>query len=348
MLTLRETLADQEHLDQLCADRLLKTSEVFAPNAFYGIDSILKAYAGLPAWYRLKAVVPHGVTLHPDALWQQEIDALLPAVLCYPPYREGAYTSRTDKNVVLSASPFLYLLALMEEQPRPVPSGTIFFPSHSTHHVTVQMEFERLADVLAALAAQYQPVTVCLYWRDYNLGYHLPFQRRGLRVVSAGHMFDRNFLSRFYHLCSLHRYAASNAFGSHLFYAVKTGCSYFHLDAVEYTRVADPAVLKRDVADLPPTEEAGFRSLFGTPRPAASDEQKRIVDYYLGAAYLKTPRELRRQLLQAEWSDKVSVSTPTRDGRRVTVPTAYLRGAALVRRAYMKIGRYLTRVQPDA
>jgi hypothetical protein len=44
-------------------------------------------------------------------------------------------------------------------------------------------------------------------------------------------MFDPRFLVRLHHLCSMHRYACSNELGSHLFYAVKAGCSYFIFQA---------------------------------------------------------------------------------------------------------------------
>ena len=30
-----------------------------------------------------------------------------------------------------------------------------------------------------------QPFTVCIYWHDYEQGMHKPFEKRGMRIVSA-------------------------------------------------------------------------------------------------------------------------------------------------------------------
>ena len=71
--TLDETLAAQSDLDALCRGRALETREIFAPNAFYGNDYVLKAYCGWPADRPLKLIVPHGVVFNRDYLWDSEM-----------------------------------------------------------------------------------------------------------------------------------------------------------------------------------------------------------------------------------------------------------------------------------
>ena len=44
--TLEQVLAEQNDLDHLCSDRPLMSREIFAGNAYYGMDLILKRYAG--------------------------------------------------------------------------------------------------------------------------------------------------------------------------------------------------------------------------------------------------------------------------------------------------------------
>lgn len=329
LLTLEDTLASQKDLGQLCADRPLQTNEMFAPNAYYGNDYVLKKYANLSQTYRLKAIIPHGFTPSEDFIWAAEAKAPLPVVLCWQPHRECVYISRTDKVVLRSASPFLYLVEILKGQPQPEKRGTIFFPAHSTHYVTAQMDFEAMAERLTQLGDEYKPITVCIYWRDFNLGHHLPFEKRGLPIVSAGHIYDPAFLFRFYHLCSMHRYAASNELGSQLFYSIKSGCSYFYLDKFETTLIASDQILKRDSATIPPATEAALKSLFSTPRPFTTAEQMRKVDYYLGTDYLKSPRSLRRQLLYAEMLDKFGFFVHNRGTTvRFMIPS-YYRGTAM-------------------
>ncbi len=326
LLTLKDTLASQKDLGQLCADRPLQTNEMFSPNSYYGNDYVLKKYANLSQTYRLKAIMPHGFTPSEDFIWAAEAKSPLPVVLCWQPHREHVYISQTDKFVLRSAAPFLYIVEMLKEQPQPERKGTIFFPVHSTHYVTAQMDFEATAERLTQLGDEYKPITVCIYWRDFNLGHHLPFEKRGLPIVSAGHMYDTAFLFRFYHLCSMHRYAASNELGSQLFYSVKSGCSYFYFDKLKTILVADDHILRRDTATVSSGIEVALKSLFNTPRPFITTEQMSRVDYYLGTDYLRSPKELRSQLLHAEMLDKFGFLVYNRGKKaRFVIPSYYRR-----------------------
>jgi hypothetical protein len=346
MLTLQGTLASQRDLEKLCADRPLRTREAFAPNAYYGNGRILKQYAGLPHTYSLKAVVPHGIVFDESFVWKTEARAPVPVVLCWPPYRKQAYATLAGNKVILSAAPFLYVAEMLKNQPQPPRQGTIFFPHHSTHHITAEMDCERLAEELVHLAAEYHPVTVCIYWRDYNLGHHRHFEKRGLRVVSAGHMFDPDFLFRFYHLCSIHRYASANGLGSNMFYSVKAGCSYFYLSGVVSRLVADDHVRERDISETPASTELALKALFSSRQPSATAEQLSEADYYLGADYLKSPADLRKQLLQAEVLDKTGFVSHTRAGdARLGAPAFLRRTARRVGRKLLTTGRRLSRAR---
>jgi hypothetical protein len=306
MLTLEQTLEQQKNLTHLCADRNQKTSEIFAGNAFYGIDIIIKKYAELPPNYPLKAILPHGINLSDDKVWEAELQSPLPTIWAYPPYRVQSYLkqphnySHTPKKVIPAASPFLYVIELLKNQPKPKRQGTIFFPFHSTHHIIVKMDDEALAEKLEQLPDNLKPITVCIYWKDYHLGRHIPFEKRGMRVVSAGHIYDPDFLFRFYHLCSLHQYASSNSLGSHLFYAVKAGCAYFHLNqALNYTLQGNDKFL-REFAPPPAIREEQLQKLFTTVHSEPTPEQMALVDEYLGARFVLYPEQMRLQLFAAE------------------------------------------------
>lgn len=325
MLTLQEALADQEDLIRLCADRPSATNEIFEPNAYYGNDLVLKEYAGLPQSYQLKVVIPHGVVLAQDEgwVWGLEAAAVLPVVLCYPPYRERSYREHTNKRVVLSAAPFLYVAEMLKNGPHPERNGTLFFPSHSTHWDTAYMDDELLAKQLSLLPDEYQPITICMYWRDFNLGRHLPFQNRGMKIVSAGHIYQNQyFLHRLYHLCSLHRYASGNSLGSHIFMSVTAGCSYFHFDKVAYSVKTGVDI---GLAETNHKIASDLTLLFSVPGVTMTDEQMATVDYYLGRRYLRSPTELRKQLQHAERLDKFGFGVRNRGRKTQVMPTYYRR-----------------------
>jgi hypothetical protein len=309
MLTLEETLAEQEDLHRLCADRSLKTRECFAPNAFYGYDFIFKTYADLPLDYPLKVVLPHGVSAAIAGVWDEEVKISLPVIFAYRDKMRDLYVQaskkfESPKKIVLAATPILYVLELLKDHPQPERKGTIFFPAHSAHFATVKMDFEALAEQLMQLDERYKPITVCVYWKDFNLGHHLPFQKRGMNIVSAGHVFEPYFLFRFYHLCSMHLYSAGNSSGSSLFYSVKSGCSFFYLDTINYSLEVDSQDPEKGRLSCNIGVKFASKSLFTSPRPSMTEEQMKVIDYYLGTDYFKSPQKLRRQLLHAELLDK--------------------------------------------
>jgi hypothetical protein len=300
LITLDDTLRDQQSLDELCADRQLASMEIFSPNSFYGIAQVIKQYASLESTYQLKVIIPHGLVLDDHYLWEAEKKSDLPVVWVYPEYRYTIYSHQTDKQLVHSASPFLYLQALYKDQPMPDKRGTLFFPHHSTHHVTAKMDFDQLATQLARLEEIYHPITVSIYWRDYILGHHRPFLQHGFRIVSSGHIYDPLFLHRLYHLFSCHRFVGGNGLGSHMFYAIKAGCTYFHLDTVSVTVQAEMGIVDRDISRVSESKSQYLGELFRYPQFFTTEAQSQIAEYYLGAKHFKTPKQLQAQLEEAE------------------------------------------------
>lgn len=326
LLTLEQTLADQEDLDSLCADRLLVTEEIFPGNAYYGCDRILKEYSGYSR--PLKVVVPHGIGLNDRYVWIAEAKALLPAIFYFNPNKRIACLQKTNKIVLPSASLFLYLIEMLKDHPKPPRKGTIFFPGHSTHYVKAEMDFERIATTLDRLDDEYKPVTVCLYWKDYLLGRHEAFRKKGMRVVSAGHMYDSYFFWRFYHLCSMHCYSATNYYTSAVFYSIKAGCSFFFLESFGY-RDEMEEVVRKEVSDAVEWEEALAAELevvFRIPLPVVTARQMELVDFYVGTAYFKSPEDLYQQLLEVEKCDiNLFFVRDSNGNKKFCIPTYYQR-----------------------
>lgn len=310
--TLDATLAAQVDLDTLCRERALETREIFAPNAFYGNDRVLKAYAGWPVDRPLKVIVPHGIVFNRDYLWESELRSSLPAVMVYPDYRVAAYRNASRKLVVAGTAPFEFVCRLMAERPGPQRKGTLFFPAHSTHGVTAQTDHGAIAERLGRLESRYHPVRICIYWKDYLAGRHLPYAARGLEVVSAGHMFDPSFMFRLYHLLSMHKYASSATEGSYIFYAVQSGCVYFHLPGFDVDLNANSAANRNDVCSHP--EAATVVSAFLGEFDQPTVRQRQLTVDFMGSANLPTPAALLNLLQQADRLDRYGVAR-SRPGR---------------------------------
>lgn len=230
MFTLEQTFKDQSDLDSLCKERELKTNEICSWNAFYGLDLILKEYAGFDPDYKLKMLIPHGIVFS-DKVSLYERYAKVTSVFNYSAHRQKPYKENTLKKIIPGNSPFLYVSDMLKTESEKMRSGTLFFLSHSTHHSITTPDFSSTIHNLKRLHEKYFPLTICIYWKDYQLGYHLPFVKEGFKVVSAGHIYDPNFLFRLFHLCSQYKYSSSNSIGSNLFYSIAAGCSFFYLEA---------------------------------------------------------------------------------------------------------------------
>lgn len=301
MIDFETAWADQEDLDRLLQPRKSPNQELYWPNNNYGLSRAVKEYAGYPIDKPLFAIVPHGVYLNVDgAAPALEVQNPLPAVLSFPEYVDDAYARTTNKMVIPSAAPFLYALANMGGcSPRQDRTGTVFFPQHSTAKVHVHAPLEEIAERLTQLPDEYQPVTVCAHWYDYSIGLHEPFARRGMRIVSAGHLTDDEFVYRLIHIMAAHRYAGSNALGSNAFYAIAVGMPYWIMDAPT-TVEADAGFPLSVPTERRAAENRRITSLFAELPTRVTPEQKQLAEYYLGQERFKSPAGLLADLKLAE------------------------------------------------
>lgn len=347
-ITLDKALSAQRNLDSLCRERVLETRELFAPNAYYGNDQALKAYCDWPADRPLKAIIPHGVVFNREYTWESERRSSLPVVLAYPGFRVPAYRKVTRKLVVPGTAPFVFVCRLMQQGPAPRRTGTLFFPAHSTHGVTVQTDHHAIAGRLSGLEPKFQPVRVCMYWKDYLAGRHLPYAARGLEIVSAGHMFDPSFMFRLYHLLSMHRFATSTTEGSYIFYAVQAGCVYFHLEGFGAESLPNTAANSDDVCTHP--EADAVISAFSGEFEEVTARQRQIVEAFMGSANIASPTRLRAILETADALDRYGLAPRLEGGGfHWHVPAALprsLRDAA--RRIHAGTVRWLTGAKADS
>lgn len=230
-----------EDLHSLCADRPEKTIEQFGPNCFYGNDFAYKKYYNIEPCVSLSYILPHSPFVYENLnyVWTLELNSSVKEIVCYSNFNVQKYKKaldilNIDKKLTLNAFPFLYVVDMMKSEEKQEKKGTVYFPSHSTHHIMDESDYEKLAVQLESLDPKYHPISVCVYWKDILLNRHLSFTKRGMKVVSAGHIFDPNFLFRLYEICSAHKYASSNRFGSHTMLSIASGCSFFMVNKEDF------------------------------------------------------------------------------------------------------------------
>jgi hypothetical protein len=286
-------------LVELCRDRRLVTPELHVPNDYYGHATVLKRWAGLPAGRSLKVAVEHGVPLS-GSIWQVDLNTEMPVFLCAGAAHARDYERRAGgRRRAVPIGPMFRYLPLVHA-PGPRQRLLVAFPSHSTHRVHAEYDVEGFADRIAELGRGFDRVRVCMYWRDVLQGRHLPFRERGLECVSAGHMYDVEFLPRLLEILRPASMVLSNELGSQLLIATLLGIPVLlRRDEVRY--LASPEVLADDAPPFLQQPVVGrILELFAEPRSEPSEEQRRLVEELCGAEHVRSPAELRALLEEAE------------------------------------------------
>jgi hypothetical protein len=322
----------------LCADRPLRTREIFKQNDFYGQAAVLKRYAGLPQAYRLKGVLEHGVVLG-ELMSPEERDARLSTIFSCSTRRAALQERQTRKRTMPIGFGYLYAVRLAEARLAAIPEserkGTLAFPCHSTRAIQAAFDHADYARRLAALPAGLQPVVVCMYWKNHLDGDWRRYAEQGLPIVSAGHIYDDQFLLRFHDLARRFRYACTNKIGTHLFQTIASGCRFFFLPSSDIAWDIPPdrlALLGRINPGYAETEAEAQR-LFAAPVDEITPAQREFAERFLGTSDLKSPAELRQILLMAEFCDKcLPLGERGVHGRSEAVPPFLSRPLAKLRR----------------
>jgi hypothetical protein len=296
-------LYDQTDLTRLCAERPLDWSEYAPMNEFHGNASILKRYAELPLERPLPFAVEHAIPYDLESAYEYDLNSGLSMFLAV--HEQSAALYKTGPITEAHAIGFTHLYAMelfdqLHPQAAPVERhGTIVFPDKSTLLMDTDFDRASFAARLAALPEEYQPVVVCVYWKDVVRGNHLPFEQAGLPVVTCGHLQDGDFLLRFHDLCRRFRYACANDIAGSFVLSILSGCHFFHLTGGPLTqRGKNEGSFEQDpTLDKPQKASCLLASPF-PPDDAAA--QRQLAEQLCGKAYQRSVEELRSLYLVAE------------------------------------------------
>ncbi|QWD72720.1 hypothetical protein [Polynucleobacter sp. UB-Raua-W9] len=274
-----------EDLLLLAEDRVPNTNEIFIPNSWYGFAKAIKDYSKWP--FPLPFVVPHGVDLGTNNVCETEMAAELPAVYCYQSFRRSVFERRNKFWVINGCSPWLYFIK-NKNIANTCKAGTIVFPPHSTSDIDCKFEKElEFIEALKKLPPEMHPISICLYWKDIQLGRHHIYINNGFPVSSAGHMNDDNFSDRLYKIFSKHEYLFTSIIGSHIFYGATAGLKVILDESHQVQFIAPQMVLDKDLwfADKPIEDEV-YRVFNRNP---PFDIQRKYAFEFLGGKNMLSP-----------------------------------------------------------
>jgi hypothetical protein len=290
-------LYSQDCLADVCAERSLTFSEYAHMNEFHGNAATLRRYAGLSA-DPLPFAIEHAIPYDLDAAYDYDLHSGLPSFLAVHQRSAELYRQGDIRQSVPIGFSFLYATQLFHqlhpqaaEHPR---SGTLVFPDKSTLLMDTDFDRAAFAARLVGLPAEYQPVVVCIYWKDYVRGAHKPFAEAGLPIVSAGHTLDEDFPLRLYDLCRRFRYSCANDIAGSFTLSVLAGCHFFHLPSGQLTQTKHGLTeqFEQDPTLLKPMKQA---CLLASPFPPGDPaEQRRLAAEQAGVKHQRDASFLRR------------------------------------------------------
>ncbi len=303
LLDFETAWAEQEDLDALLAEKEALVAEIYWPNDTRGFATIIKAYAGYPLDKPLYGMLPPDIYLTADEKVPPiEPGMKFPVIFTYPDYTDKPWR-RSKMLTIPIASPFLYALAIMHMDGvlrRDVErEGTVFFLAPSDKRVDIEAPLDEIAERLSALPDSMQPVTLCIGWHDYEKGRHKPFEERGMRIVSAGRLGDKQSIFRLVHILSAFKYACGNDLNAYTFYATAVGVPFFILDTPLEVK-AEEGFERPEPSEELAAELDRVRKMFAEPTMGVSEEKLQVADRFLRADALKAPDSLLADLLYAE------------------------------------------------
>jgi len=215
------------------------------------------------------------------------------------------FNAANDAGVDISkfkvvGAPVLFYKKLNRIEKKQNARGTIFFPEHSVPgSFELQMDIDEIIEQLRSLPAEYQPVTICLYYKDILNGTYKHYSDVGFNVVSAGvgRTPGGDFIERFYDYLTSHQYACSNSLTTPILYSIDLGIPSFLIKLDSYSVNSKKRNCMRidksefDLDDIienyHPEAKELVKTLYGLPQKVSAS-QKRIVNIILGADMMPT------------------------------------------------------------
>lgn len=288
-----------DELRRLARDRRLLSPEIHPPNSFYGNARILRAYAGLPADHRVAAVIEHGIPQLPE-VWSVDLDAHLPLFLCATMERAAQFERDTgDGRRAMAVGPMVHYAPSAGPESEG-PRRLVGFPAHSSHYIHAEYDVAAFARMLAERRDDGLEVHACLYWRDILMGRDEPFRALDIPCVTAGHLYDQNFLVRLRSILEGADAVLTNEVGTHVWFAAHLG---------RPVEILNQDIVYSDGWDDPMEE---VRSMFAEPRRELSAEQVAFVRREVGGDQVRTQTELRTALTEAARTYRTDTPTHVR------------------------------------
>lgn len=274
----------------------LLTPEIHHSNDFYGAASCIKRYLGLPPHYVLRAAMEHGI--YYEDSWKVDIDAPLPALFFVSRHRYAYLPPLTNKFLYAIGPALAYVDSAISEEnlvslKKKLGKTLLVFPSHSTHWIHSSYDVVDYCHQLTHYRDYFDTIIILLYWKDIIQNLHKVYIHYGFPCLSAGHMYDFNFLPRLKSYILLADSTCCNKFTTGSSYCLYLNKPHFCIPM----KIHNTNTLKNHgiLNDGESGIEQQFNKIFSCNKCAIfsiTKEQEAFGNNYMGLKDTKTPQEM--------------------------------------------------------
>ncbi len=291
----------------LSQERPLKTSELYKANDCYGHAYILKKYAGLKSDYQIKGILEHAAMLY-DHVWSFDISVPLPVIFCFSDYRFLFLRQLTNKVLfaigpsIHYAEPLLSDIDLKEIRNQLGKTLLIFLP-HSSWSIYVDFDIKYIISIIKKIEKEFENILICIGWRDVLRNIDEFFINEGYTCVTAGNVYDNQFLNRLKTLILLSSHTMSFSFGTHIGFCIYLNRPHWIFEEVKQKISVPDKIRDTSVFSASPLSINEGRYIiehFREAEDVITDKQKEIIDLIWGTSHIKTPSEIKELFSIAE------------------------------------------------
>lgn len=292
---------DRADIRELARARRLVTRELYPFNAFYGHAHLLRMYARVTDSSPVKAAIEHGTTFLPNPI-DPDLATHLPRYFCAAAGQARFFEEHAlhGARAVAIGAPILYARALAPLEQSAPGRRLVFFDAHSSDYATAKYDVAATASRLGELRGDFDDIVVCLYWRDVLLGRDQLYRDQGFPCVTAGHMFDAQFLFRLLEIILSASIVLTDQLGSHVAYALALNRPVW----LEESRVKYELAHDAPYGTLGPPKEGEMldraAALLGRQVERVEPAQQAFAEELCGIENFRTPIEMAELLAEAE------------------------------------------------
>ncbi|GEM_PF-3190818 len=297
--------AKEEELDYLKIELPRKYNfEMLDQNDYYNHAGILKKFCGIDKEYMIKAGIEHGCYMGEDYYWRDDVEHDLAGVITLSDKRKNILKRHTSKNIYcvgpyIAYADYLYSLAEMNTKKENAGKTLTVFPMHSSHTTNMKYDIMQFIKKIKEVENKFDTIKVCVHWRDIVNKKYIPYQKNGYQIISAGHVYNENFLPRLKSILYCTDAVMSNDAGSYVGQAM-----YMNKPCYLIQQKYDNVTLNdyEEEYDLRLQDDIYMNlfKVFNNPEFKITKEQIDLCNYTWGLDQVKTKKELKDILEELE------------------------------------------------